>query len=207
MHYTHSIMERTFEDALQNRRSYYKLTDKSPVSDDEIKRVIVKAIETVPSAFNSRSTRIVLLLGEHHRKLWEITLGQLEKVTPPEFFPRTQGKIATSFASAYGTVLFFEDTDTVEKLQKDFPTYAAAFPSYSDQTSAMHQLVIWTKLEDLGFGASLQHYNPLIDKDVADTWGISSKWRLVAQMPFGIPEDTPGEKEIGPVDTRFLVFE
>ncbi|MDE5954873.1 MAG: nitroreductase family protein, partial [Bacteroidales bacterium] len=153
-------MERTFEEALENRRSYYRLTDKSPVSDEVIKDVIRKAILHVPSAFNSRSTRIVLLLGEHHRKLWELTLGQLRKVTPAEFFPRTEKKVATSFASAYGTVLFFEDMEVVEKMQNDFPTYAAAFPSYSDQTSAMHQIAIWTRLEDLGFGASLQHYNP-----------------------------------------------
>lgn len=60
-------MERTFEEALRNRRSYYRLTDKSPVSDGTIKEVIEHALEIVPSAFNSRSTRIVLLLGEHHK--------------------------------------------------------------------------------------------------------------------------------------------
>ncbi len=100
-------MERTFEEALRNRRSYYRLTDKSPVSDGTIKEVISHALEFVPSAFNSRSTRIVLLLGEHHKKLWEITLEQLKKVTPAEFFPRTEKKVASSFASAYGTILFF----------------------------------------------------------------------------------------------------
>mgnify|MGYP001026849878 FL=1 len=200
-------MERTFEEALRNRRSYYRLTDKSPVSDGTIKDVIEHALEIVPSAFNSRSTRIVLLLGEHHKKLWEITLDRLKKVTPAEFFPRTEKKVASSFASAHGTILFFEDMEVIEKLQKDFPTYAAAFPSYSDQTSAMHQLAIWTRLEDLGFGASLQHYNPLIDKDVAEQWEINPKWRLISQMPFGIPEDTPGEKETGPMDHRSLVFE
>lgn len=200
-------MERTFTEALKNRRSYYRLTDKSPVSDETIKKTIAEAIENVPSAFNSRSTRIVLLLGKHHKKLWQLTLAQLEKVTPAEFFPRTVKKISESFASAYGTILFFEDMAVVEKMQKDFPTYADAFPSYSDQTSAMHQLVIWTRLEDLGFGASLQHYNPLIDKDIIANWGIDSKWRLVSQMPFGIPEDIPGPKETGPLDHRFLVFE
>ena len=85
-------MERTFEEALRNRRSYYRLTDKSPVSDGTIKEVIEHALEIVPSAFNSRSTRIVLLLGEHHKKLWEITLDRLKKVTPAEFFPRTEKK-------------------------------------------------------------------------------------------------------------------
>ncbi|MCM1177382.1 MAG: nitroreductase family protein [Clostridium sp.] len=200
-------MEKTFREAVKDRRSYYRLTAKSPVDDNTVKEIIREAIENVPSAFNSRSTRIVLLLGMHHRKLWELTLAQLKKVTPAEFFPRTEQKVAKSFASAYGTILFFEDMDVIEKMQKDFPTYASAFPSYSDQTSAMHQFVIWTRLEELGFGASLQHYNPLIDQDIVKQWGISPKWRLVSQMPFGIPEDTPGEKETGDTESRFLVFE
>jgi len=199
-------MTRTFTEALKNRRSYYRLTAESPVNDGKIEEVVREAIENVPSAFNSRSTRIVLLLGENHKKLWELTLAQLKKVTPEKFFPRTEKKVAESFASAYGTILFYEDTEVVEKMQKDFPTYADAFPSYSDQTSAMHQLVIWTRLEELGFGASLQHYNPLIDQDIVKQWGISPKWRLVSQMPFGIPEDTPGPKETGPTDNRFLIF-
>ena len=43
----------------------------------------------------------------------------------------------------------------------------------AQQTSAMHQLAIWTMLEDAGFGASLQHYNPLIDEAVAKQWHIN----------------------------------
>ena len=74
-----------------------------------------------------------------------------------EDFTRTEAKIDTSFAAGYGTVLFFEDTAVVKKLQASFPTYKESFPVWSQQTSAMHQLVIWTMLEDAGFGASLQH--------------------------------------------------
>jgi len=39
-------------------------------------------------------------------------------------------------------------------------------------------------LEDAGLGASLQHYNPLIDQETAETWDINPDWKLLAQMPF-----------------------
>ena len=70
----------------------------------------------------------------------------------------------------------------------------------------MHQLAVWTMLEEVGFGASLQHYNPLIDAEVASTWGISPKWKLMAEMPFGKPTAAPGEKEFQPLEKRLLVF-
>ena len=46
----------------------------------------------------------------------------------------------------------------------------------------MHQLAVWTMLEDEGMGASLQHYNPLIDDEVRKVWNLSDDWKLIAQM-------------------------
>jgi predicted oxidoreductase (fatty acid repression mutant protein) len=57
-----------------------------------------------------------------------------------------------------------------------------------------------------GFGASLQHYNPLIDERVAKTWNLPEKWKLIAQMPVGKPTHTPGEKSFLPLDDRVRVF-
>lgn len=70
----------------------------------------------------------------------------------------------------------------------------------------MHQFAIWTMLEDRGFGASLQHYNPLIDKEVQEHWGLPDSWRLIAQMPFGLPAGEPNEKTFQPVDSRMRIF-
>lgn len=198
--------KKTFMDAVRHRRSYYKLSSGSPVSDTQITEMLKEAVTNVPSAFNSQSTRLVLLLGDNHRKMWDITLEALRKVTPEKSFERTKAKVEGSFASGHGTVLFYEDMDVIEDMQKKFPVYADSFRAYSDHTSAMHQFVVWTALEEMGFGASLQHYNPLIDEEIAKSWNINPKWRLVAQMPFGIPEDIPGEKETGPLERRLLVF-
>ena len=84
----------------------------------------------------------------------------------------------------------------VRKLQEQFPTYADNFPIWSEHASAMHQLAVWTMLEDAGFGASLQHYNPLIDKEVRERWDLPAAWRLIAQMPFGTPAGEPQEKRV-----------
>ena len=71
----------------------------------------------------------------------------------------------------------------------------------------MHQLAVWTMLEDAGFGASLQHYNPLIDEAVRSAWSLDPEWELVAQMPFGAPSGDPGPKEFQPLEGRVLVFD
>lgn len=116
-------MQMNFKETLKYRRSYYHLTNSSPVSDEAIREILEFGLLHVPSAFNSQSTRVVLLLGEHHKKLWMITKEILRKMArSAEDFTRTEAKIDTSFAAGYGTVLFFEDTAVVKKLQASFPT-------------------------------------------------------------------------------------
>ena len=165
-------MERSFSEALKHRRTYYSITNQSPISDQEIECIVSTVVRHVPSAFNSQSTRVVLLLGESHKKLWKIVKDALKKIVPADAFVKTEEKIDHSFACGYGTVLFFEDQKVVKGLQEAFPSYQENFPGWSLQTSAMHQLAMWTMLEDVGFGASLQHYNPLIDEEVRRTWNL-----------------------------------
>lgn len=198
-------MKRDFKEAIKHRRSYYSIDNKVTISDKEIREIVEFAVLHVPSAFNSQSTRVVLLLGEHHKKLWSITKETLRKIVPPANFIVTENKIDTSFAAGYGTILFYEDEEVIEGLQKSFPLYSENFPIFSQQTNAMHQFAIWTMLEDAGLGASLQHYNPLIDNEVAQTWNISPKWKLIAQMPFGNPTGEANKKDFLPLDNRVIV--
>ena len=199
-------MKRTFEEALANRRSYYSINNHAPVGNYEVVRIIHEVIRHVPSAYNSQTTRIVLLLGDDHLRLWEIVKKVLKMMLTDEVFAKSEKKINTSFASGHGTILFFEDTSVVEKYIKAFPLYADNFKTWSQHTSAMHQFAVWTMIEDLGFGASLQHYNPLIDEEVKRTWHLPKEWELIAQMPFGMPLSAPGKKEIKPIEERVKVF-
>ncbi|WP_445492428.1 nitroreductase family protein [Niallia sp. 03133] len=192
-------------EAIKNRRTYYGISKEQVVSDEKIQEIVNEAVLHTPSAFNSQSARVVVLLGEQHDKAWDLTSDALRKIVPAENFSSTEQKI-NSFKAGYGTILFFEDQEVVEGLQKSFPSYADNFPIWSHHTSAMHQLVIWTALEEVGFGASLQHYNPLIDDAVAAEWSLPSTWKLVAQMPFGKPTAKPGEKEFKALEERIKVF-
>jgi predicted oxidoreductase (fatty acid repression mutant protein) len=199
-------MKRTFEEAMEHRRTYYSISSDSPVLDEEVVHAIRAAVKHVPSAFNSQTTRVVLLLGDEHLKLWRIVKDQLRPLVPAEHFHKTEEKIDGSFACGHGTILFFEDHAIVTKLEEQFPTYKHNFATWSQQTSAMHQFAIWTMLEDLGLGASLQHYNPLIDEEVRRTWHLPETWTLVAQMPFGTPTAEPGEKEFDDLSERIKIF-
>lgn len=195
-----------FLKALENRRSYYKLAPESNVTDDEIVSALHDVIRHMPSAYHSQSTRLVLLLGNEHKALWTIVKEILSKEVPPAVFVRTESKIDSSFASGHGTVLFFEDQLVVESMVSKFPLYGRNFPLWSQHTSAMHQFAIWTLLEEMGFGASLQHYNPLIDKEVKSRWHLPEEWKLIAQLPFGLPLDTPEPKKYVDASRRVIVL-
>lgn len=198
-------MTKTFQEAMAHRRSYYALKNESPITDNEIIDIVHSAVKHVPSAFNSQSTRVVVLLHDKHQRVWEITKDVLRKVVSAEAFGNTKNKIESSFKSGYGTLLFYEDQRPVKALQEQFPSYADNFPIWSQHTNAMHQFAIWTMLEDAGFGVSVQHYNPLIDELVAKEFNIPAEWTLIAQMPFGAPAGEPGEKNYQPLSDRVLV--
>lgn len=198
-------MSKNFFDAVKARRSIYGISKKAPVSDERIQEIVKDAVKYAPSAFNSQSARVLLLLGEQHNKLWDITKETLKKIVPAENFAPTNDKI-NSFRSGYGSILYFEDTSVVEELQNKFPTYRDNFPLWSLQSSGMLQYIVWTALEIDGFGVSLQHYNPLIDNEVKQTWNIPQQWRLLAQMPFGLPTAQPDEKQFLPLEERVKIY-
>jgi predicted oxidoreductase (fatty acid repression mutant protein) len=198
-------MSKDFLKAVADRRTFYGVSKESVIPDVRIKEIIDHAVKHTPSAFNSQSARVVLLLGNHHDKLWDITKESLRKVVPADKFSSTEEKI-NSFCNGYGTVLFFEDNSVIESLQQEFASYKDNFPIWSQQSSGMHQFVIWTALEIEGFGVSLQHYNELIEADVKKEWSIPANWKLIAQMPFGKPTAQPGEKQFQPLEERIKVF-
>ena len=180
----------------QNRRSVYALGKNLPISEQEALEIIDNAVKYSPSAFNSQTAHAVVLLGENHQKLWDITFGELEKFLPnEEAKAATKGKI-DSFAEAYGTILFFEDHDVVKGLQEQFPAYAENFPIWSEQSTGIASFAVWNALADAGVGANIQHYNPVIDEKVAAEWDIPANLVLRAQMPFGekLQEAAPIER-------------
>jgi predicted oxidoreductase (fatty acid repression mutant protein) len=184
------------------RRTQYALGRNLPIAESEIDALIRQAIRLAPSSFNSQSSRAVILFGAASEKLWSITKEVLRPMVPADAFASTDAKM-DAFAAGAGTVLFYEDQDVIKQLQEKFPLYADNFPVFSEHSAGMAQFAVWTALADAGIGASLQHYGPLIDDEVARTWGIPASWRLRAQMPFGSNEKPFAEKTFIADEVRF----
>ncbi|MFD2617943.1 nitroreductase family protein [Terrilactibacillus laevilacticus] len=197
-------MSNDFTKAIKERRSYYGISKTPVISDDKIIDLVNEAVKYSPSSFNSQSARVLVLLNDQHDKFWDMTTDILRKMVPADSFEPTNEKMQ-SFRNGQGTVLFFEDQKVVEGLQNQFPSYADNFPLWSLQSSGMLQYVVWTSLEAEGLGASLQHYNPLVDEQVQAEWNIPSTWKLIAQMPFGKPTAEPGEKDFQPLEERVKI--
>ena len=184
------------------RRSVYALGKGLDKQKTQIIQNISTLVKHAPTAFNSQSSRVVILFKEHHQKFWEITLSELQKLVPEQNFEATKRRIK-GFSDADGTILFYEDETAANRLRKDFPQYAQNIAIWSEQSNAMLQYMIWTMLAEINIGANLQHYNPLVDVAVRNEWKLPENWRLIAQMPFGKIVDNADPKTFIPVSERF----
>lgn len=191
---------------LKKRRSQYALTKNLPLSESDIISIIKDAVKQSPSSFNSQSSRVIITFGERSNTIWEITKEALRNRLDEERFPATEARI-NSFAAGAGTILFYEDQNAVKNLQEQFPSYKDEFPVWSEQAAGMAQLAVWTALAEVNIGASLQHYNPLIDEALAKEFDVPSTWLLRAQMPFGGHGAEFSEKTYIDDEIRFKVFQ
>lgn len=191
--------------SFENRRSIYALNNTLPVPQQAVIDMVEHAILHTPSSFNSQTTRIVVLFDDDHKRLWDITENKLKVLVGDGDFSATEQKMK-GFRSGAGTVLYFEDENDVRTLQEQFTLYAESFPVWAEHTNAMHQYIIWTALSDMGIGANLQHYAPVIEQEVIQAFNIPSNWKLIAQMPFGGIEAPAGDKEFKPISERLRVL-
>ncbi|MCI6989447.1 MAG: nitroreductase family protein [Campylobacter sp.] len=184
---------------LKKRRSIYGLSKDLPISDDELKNLINSVSELTPDAFNMRSQRLVVALGEVQNELWD------------GIFDIFGGKITREkidlFKNAYGTVLFFYDDSVVKDMQERYPNYANNFVLWAREALAMLQINLWNAFASLEIGANLQHYNPVINELVREKFELSNDFKLLAQMPFGGILHTPEAKEKEDISKRVIFFE
>lgn len=199
-------MRNPFISAITKRRTQYSLGSKLPISRSEVTTLIKDAVKQAPSAFNSQSSRIVILHGAKHADFWDIVRTELSKIVPEKSFGPTEKKLQ-SFAAGAGTILFYEDQDVVKKLQSDFPLYAENFPAWSEHSTGIAQFAVWSALANSDIGASLQHYNPLPDAAAAEKFDVPASWKLRAQMPFGSNEAPFPSKTYMDDAVRFKVLE
>lgn len=194
-------MVQTFKQAIEERRSVYAIGKAPVLSNEELKELIEMVVKNAPTAFNSQGGRVLVLLQKENEILWAMTKEILRKIVPEEHFADTEAKM-DAFAGGTGTILFFEEQNTIKELQEKFSQYKDNFPVWSLQSSGMLQYALWTTLEAEGYGVNLQHYNPLIDEAVQNRWNIPQSWKLLAQMPFGKPVAEANEKTFLPLNDR-----
>ena len=195
----------SFLDHIKQRRTIYAVGKNVALTPEQIESVIKEAVNHSPSAFNSQTSRIVTLFGESHLQFWNVVRETLRKIVPEAAFEGTNTRI-NSFAAGYGTVLFYEDQDVVKSLQEQFALYADNFPVWSEHSSAIAQFAVWTALSEQNIGASLQHYNPIVDAEIAEIFDIPANWKLRAQLVFGSIEAPAGEKTFMAEADRFKTF-
>lgn len=93
-------------DAAKHRHSHYVLTKKSPIPDSKIREIVETTILEVPSAFNTQSTRVLLLFHKEHDHLWDIVTELLRPhVKDPEKWKNGTEKRMQGFKGAYATVM------------------------------------------------------------------------------------------------------
>ncbi|WP_151747810.1 nitroreductase family protein [Acinetobacter lactucae] len=197
--------ETNFLELIKKRRSIYSIGKNLEHTSAKIEELIKEAVKHSPSAFNSQSSRVVILFNESHQNFWNIVLDVLKTIVPAQALAGTEQKIQ-SFAAGAGTVLFFEDQNVIKGLQEQFETYADNFPVWSEHSTAIAQFAVWSILAEQGIGASLQHYNPIIDEKINAAFDIPTQWKLRAQLVFGSIEGEAGEKAFIEDESRFKTF-
>ncbi|KAL4978688.1 Nitroreductase [Aspergillus desertorum] len=193
------------------RRTIYQLGNNSPVPDSGIEKLVHAAILNIPSAFNTQSTRLLVLLHREHERLWDVVIDVFQNLVKTGAMPREVWEKQTlsklqGFQAGVGTVLFYEDPAHIKPFPEKFTLYKDQFQTWAEHSNAMHQYFLWAGLESVGFGANLQHFNLPIDGPVAKQWDIPSEWRLIAQLVFGSPKGNPGQKGQKPVEDRVKMY-
>jgi uncharacterized protein len=190
----------------KSRRSIYALGRNVKQDQTELTNFIQATIKEAPTAFNSQSTRAVILFNQYQDQVWDMVLDNLKPhLKSEEALAATTAKI-NGFKNGYATVLYFTDMDVVHGLEQQFPAYADNFYDWSEQAQGNAQYAVWMGLAENGLGANIQHYNPLIDEDVAKAFDIPANWRLRAQMVFGSVEAPAEAKDYMNDEDRFKTF-
>ncbi|WP_297282213.1 nitroreductase family protein [uncultured Anaerococcus sp.] len=178
-------------DAFDKRRSYYYLDDNIKVDEKEIIDFVEEAVKIVPDAMGINTQNVIIVTGDAHKKLWD------------DIYDVYQGKVDRTkidgFKAGYGTILFFYDETIIEENKKQYPFIEENFKPWAEQANGMLQITVWNGLTEMGLGVNLQHYNPVIDDMVRESFDVNPNHILLSQMVFGniIADPEPKEKTIG----------
>lgn len=199
-------MSTSFVNLVKKRRSIYALGKNSKYSKQQIEDRIREVVQQVPTAFNSQTTRVVVLFDEANIKFWDHIYDVQKDVLEGETWDMMSG-IITGAKNGIGTVLFFENKDEVEKM----PARGVRQEAYKQNNNANAQYAVWLALAEMDLGASLQHFNvgyeQGFDKGTKEMFNLPESYEMLAQMPFGSVEQEAGVKEHINTNVQVKVFD
>lgn len=184
-----------FKDLQKKRRSTYVVGKNTDVSQDEIVAQIREIAKEVPTAFNSQTSRHVVLFNDQVEKFWSKIEDVQKEVLDADTWA-AMGPVIQGSKNALGTVLFFEDRDAVSN---GIPAAAARQEAYKQNNAGNAQYAIWLGLTELGLGGSLQHFNvgyeQGFDSAIREMFDLPDSYELIAQLPFGSIEQEYDAKD------------
>lgn len=183
-----------FTQLVKSRRTRYAIGNNADVTKEEVVARLREVAKEVPTAFNSQTSRLVVVFGEDNEKLWGHILDVQKEVLQGEMWDMMSG-VMQGAKGAFGTILFFEDLDAVAAM----PVQGARGEAYKQNNNANLQYAAWLALTELGLGASLQHMNvghaEAYDRSILEMFNLPANYELIAQMPFGSIEGEAFPKE------------
>lgn len=196
----------TFVELVKKRHSIYALGKNSNYSNEEIEKRIREVVREVPTAFNSQTTRIIVLFDEANTKFWDHIYNVQKNVLDGSKKEWMTG-VVNGAKNGIGTVLFFEDLNAV----KEMPTNEVRQEAYKQNNNANAQYAIWLALTEMDLGANLQHFNvgyeQGFDKGTKEIFGLPESYEMIAQMPFGsIEQEAKIKDKINP-EVQVQVFD
>ncbi|MBO6003561.1 MAG: nitroreductase family protein [Aeriscardovia sp.] len=201
--------QKEFLSLLKERRSVYHL-GKAEISDGEVASYLRSIFSSVPSAFNARAQRVLLLLGNQNYLFWnalvpDVLRGRHEINPEDEALLAKREGLCKSFCKGNGTLLFFTDSSVADTLREDTLEYASSIDRFMAQEDAMVEYAMWLGICKIGLGASLQHFLGL-QEAVKTAYNLDESWKLDAQMPFGSIEKAPAPKDTSQAPEHFKVI-
>lgn len=190
---------------MEKRRTSYALGKNTDFSQEEIVAAVRDTIKNVPSAFNSQTTRAVVIFDEANKKFWQHIYDVQKDVLPEQMWEMMSGVMEGARDNAIGTVLFFEDRDAIEVM----PANDERKATYKEHNAAIAQYALWLRFTEMNLGASLQHFNlgydQGFDKATREMFDLPDSFEMIAQMPFGSIEAPAGEKDHIDTNTQVQV--
>lgn len=177
------------KDLTTERRSVYNFKPELPseVTEAQVKEIVQHFVKHTPTSFNSQSIRAIILWGDAHKKVWDSVYEETKE------FPFS-ARAKSLKDTAYGTIVFFDDQETIDRISAKFVGYKELFPFWAAHANGSAEIAIWKALSALGLGANLQHLNKWVGNALKGK--VNDKWNVVAQLAFGVPIDGPSKEKL-----------